>query len=1001
MRRKILAILTAASMSLSLLGGLLPTAVSAVDDTANDPYTGKTVYIDSVTGSDSNPGTDINKPRRTLGQLAWGGNIQPGDKVLLKRGSTWNEKWGISFSGTEEKPILVSCYGDESDPLPSINGSDCAIEIKNKSYLTVEKLKLTCYNVNDPDDWKTSYHRRSGIWVISSPEDGEKDIMKGITLQNLEITNVTGISSSENFPVGDNKDLSQSSNAAIHVNQWHWGNTAKDGKMIDLTIQNNYIHDVTTVGVNIDGYDGCLAENVVIRNNVVYNTGCDGMVVGKCRNPIVENNISYYNGAYGTTDFYWIAGLWAWGCQGATFQENEVAYTQAMPKINDSDAVAFDTDISSKGDHYYQYNYSHDNVGGFYFDMGQLKEGTNYIRYNLSVNDGMYTNGRHTVNTNDTSVFTNNVFYYDEETIPGNDYQCGFNFNTNTGDRTQVINNVFYMPEGNGTVTFKNGTPVMSNNAFGGIEAPEEAVFSIVKENPEDLGFVNAQDPGDLWKPADMDAQGNLTADWDIKTATAGFQLKEDSPLVGAGKYIALNASAENNGGRDYWGNPLYAGSPDIGAYELPDSQVGDTEPPAKPSNAMATGIKDTSLTLTWEAVEDGKEIDAKIYNAADDSLIAYVMGTNTYTVTGLEPTTEYSFYIVAIDNSGNESERSDTVVATTVFGALILDNKDASQTGTWVTATGASCYGENYLTSDDSSATLRWIPDIPEDGYYEIYYWQPNGNSLKTRNAVYTIAFDGGTASYGVDQRTTGGAWVLLATHRFKQGTAGYIELSGAAAGELNGDAIRVLYSGEANPQEVDRVTMSVGTTLLEVGQGTPVTVNGLTREGLSFNLAAEGAGIQYVVDDPSVIQVEDGMLTALAQGSTKFHAEVTYEGRQYVTESISISVGSGLVVDAPEFVDAAGNEVTGITSAGPLTAKLHLANMGSNVRQLTVIAVSYDGEEMHQYQTRTEVVRPLNDASFEVTVEIPANWQDSLIELYLWDSMEGMHPITMPYGL
>ena len=44
----------------------------------------------------------------------------------------------------------------------------------------------------------------------------------------------------------------------------------------------------------------------------------------------------------------------------------------------------------------------------------------------------------------------------------------------------------------------------------------------------------------------------------------AGFQLKAGSPALEKGVAI------EGNGGKDFWGNPLYAGTPDIGPFEKP-----------------------------------------------------------------------------------------------------------------------------------------------------------------------------------------------------------------------------------------------------------------------------------------------------------------------------------------------------------------------------------------------------------------------------------------------
>ncbi len=42
---------------------------------------------------------------------------QPGDSILLKKGDTWNEELAPKGSGTPEKPILISSYGEGKKPL--------------------------------------------------------------------------------------------------------------------------------------------------------------------------------------------------------------------------------------------------------------------------------------------------------------------------------------------------------------------------------------------------------------------------------------------------------------------------------------------------------------------------------------------------------------------------------------------------------------------------------------------------------------------------------------------------------------------------------------------------------------------------------------------------------------------------------------------------------------------------------------------------------------------
>ena len=63
-----------------------------------------TYYIDSASGSDANPGTSADTPFKSIGAL---NNLvlDPGDTVLLARGTTYAEQLTVKFSGTADDPI--------------------------------------------------------------------------------------------------------------------------------------------------------------------------------------------------------------------------------------------------------------------------------------------------------------------------------------------------------------------------------------------------------------------------------------------------------------------------------------------------------------------------------------------------------------------------------------------------------------------------------------------------------------------------------------------------------------------------------------------------------------------------------------------------------------------------------------------------------------------------------------------------------------------------------
>ena len=80
------------------------------------PADAKTIYVSQSTGDDNAAGTAAATPWKTLAKAS-SVEYQPGDSILLKKGDTWNEELTPKGSGTPEKPILISSYGEGKKPL--------------------------------------------------------------------------------------------------------------------------------------------------------------------------------------------------------------------------------------------------------------------------------------------------------------------------------------------------------------------------------------------------------------------------------------------------------------------------------------------------------------------------------------------------------------------------------------------------------------------------------------------------------------------------------------------------------------------------------------------------------------------------------------------------------------------------------------------------------------------------------------------------------------------
>ena len=99
--KKLLCILVAVSVVFGSVG-----LFAYAQDSEKNYY-----YIDSVSGDDSNSGTDIDSPVKTLGGLK-NLEIKPGTHFLFKNGGEYECAATLTCNGTKDNPIVISSYGD-------------------------------------------------------------------------------------------------------------------------------------------------------------------------------------------------------------------------------------------------------------------------------------------------------------------------------------------------------------------------------------------------------------------------------------------------------------------------------------------------------------------------------------------------------------------------------------------------------------------------------------------------------------------------------------------------------------------------------------------------------------------------------------------------------------------------------------------------------------------------------------------------------------------------
>jgi hypothetical protein len=510
-------------------------------------------HVDSNQGLDSNTGTAPDAPWKTL-QKANETTFQPGDSLLLKAGSQWTGTLKPQGSGTKEAPILIASYGEGAKPVIDGGGAESAVSLENQQHWAIENLELrNIVAERMVDGFLSGKHKeagdgtkvpgsRSGITVKAKPGDR----LAGLRIANCVFTKIDGSSWRLAQP-------GMYSNAAIHVNT--------EASLDDVTIENNHIHDIRTIGIiawvgsgrpvtDWQAVDPALwGKNLVIRNNRIERTGADGIIIANSDGALVEKNICHDAGINADEqpvvtgnageDAMHIAGIWCIASKDAIFQFNECARVKSF--ATPADGMAWDVDMACRGTITYQYNYSHDNPAGTLLIMNHNKNLARVVfRYNVSVNDGTANKfGRQIAQLEALPdvQFTNNLFI---NTVN----KEGFKVSDFAG--TAYRNNVFSFqghevgPRKYWPSNYPAG-PIFEGNAYFGHQPIVTDELKVVA----DPLFVNAAASGD-----GLDT-------------LKGFQLQSGSPLVGAGVMIS------DNGGRDFFGNPLPADAkPAIGIHQ-------------------------------------------------------------------------------------------------------------------------------------------------------------------------------------------------------------------------------------------------------------------------------------------------------------------------------------------------------------------------------------------------------------------------------------------------
>lgn len=202
---------------------------------------------------------------------------------------------------------------------------------------------------------------------------------------------------------------------------------------------------------------------------------------GGSMSPLVEYNVAkdcynrYTRGEYNIA-------IWTYETNNAVFQYNEAYLTR-----NTLDGQGFDCDYLCNGT-IFQYNYSHDNEGGFMLVCSipfapdyESYNRNSIIRYNISQNDKSRIFQIHSRGTQGTQIY-NNTIYIGKGINP---YIYSFDLFRKPGT-VYSYNNIFYNMGGGTFFYGAQNYNVFENNLFYGNHSPLDPVHGIMAVSIDD-----------------------------------------------------------------------------------------------------------------------------------------------------------------------------------------------------------------------------------------------------------------------------------------------------------------------------------------------------------------------------------------------------------------------------------------------------------------------------------------------------------------------------------
>jgi sugar phosphate isomerase/epimerase len=329
------------------------TLVAALGFLAGLPSLAVDYHVDCRAGDDARNGRSPETAWRSVAQVSTT-TFQPGDGILLRRGTRCTGVLWPKGSGEPGRPIRLAAYGEGPLPIVDAAGGEAAVKLFDQQHWHVETIEATGGNPY-------------GIHV-----SGSKGTLRHFRIRNVVVHGVGG-------------EVKTKASGLLVVAAGGGGQTFED-----VVIDGVTAYDTTQwAGIEVHGAawedKGLRARNVTIRNSVVHDVYGDGIVLFQVEDGLIERSAAWRTGLQPVQTIGTPNGIWTWRCRRCTVRWTEGFFVDS-PGV---DGGVYDIDWGND-DNVVEHNFGHDAMGYCASVFAAAGETTtnSVVRHNVCVNNG-------------------------------------------------------------------------------------------------------------------------------------------------------------------------------------------------------------------------------------------------------------------------------------------------------------------------------------------------------------------------------------------------------------------------------------------------------------------------------------------------------------------------------------------------------------------------------------------------------------------------------------